>query len=98
MNTEKLIETALKYHELTEAFDRSVCKGPIIKGQIFPSDGKEFSMCNQNARVLKEELGKTVFAMGFSREDWLRAIQFTAHIHEERSCWPDRRGEAEGLH
>ena len=59
---ERLIrKLARQYHEETEAFDRTVCTGPIVRGSIRPMNGYEYKLVNQNAirvreRILQEAL------------------------------------------
>jgi hypothetical protein len=46
---------AVEYLDRTEAFDRTVCTGPIINGEIRPANGVEVVLINRNAKhILKE--------------------------------------------
>ena len=46
---------AFEYLDRTEAFDRTVCTGPIINHEIRPNNGRELALINKNAKqVLKE--------------------------------------------
>ena len=52
----KTHELAARYHELTEAYDRTVCTGPIVNGEIRPVTAQESAMINRNAQVVLSEL------------------------------------------
>lgn len=49
-------EIGKEYHERTEAFDRSICTGPIIRGEIMPNGGYELFEINRHAREVRNEL------------------------------------------
>jgi hypothetical protein len=72
---EQLRALAKEYHERTEAYDRTVCTGPIVRGAVMPVTGAERSAINRFAIYLRDHLGIQAAQMGFSRKDWIRAIQ-----------------------
>lgn len=45
----RLRELAEKYHADCEAFDRTVCTGPIVDGGIMPANAKEGAAINRHA-------------------------------------------------
>ena len=51
-------ELAKKYHDKTEAFDRTVCTGPIIDGAIMPASSYQSKVISQYACSLRHELFK----------------------------------------
>lgn len=61
-----LRELAREYHERTEAYDRTICTGPIIRGRIMPGAALETSAINRHAMQVLEDLkrrlpnGKTI--------------------------------------
>ena len=69
----KLNELAMRYHTETEAFDRTVCTGPIIRGSILPNGGKELAAISRNARAVFERLCGEAAEHGISRSDLWRA-------------------------
>ena len=72
----RLAELALEYHHRTEEFDRTVCTGPIHRGEIMPVTASERRRCYDNAMRVKEDLYiEFVRPLGFSRAEWLSAIQ-----------------------
>ena len=44
-----LIELAAHYNTSTEAYDRTVCTGPIVRGEIQPASSREFYLISRNA-------------------------------------------------
>lgn len=46
----RLSAAAEQYVAETEAYDRTVCTGPIKHGAIMPANGRELSLVNRNAR------------------------------------------------
>jgi len=53
---QKVHELAGRYHELTEAYDRTVCTGPIVNGDIRPATPRESAMINRNAKQVFADL------------------------------------------
>lgn len=73
----RLHEMAKEYHKRTEAFDRTVCTGPIRDGQIMPASGHQQLLISSNAAALRQEIwdrerGKMDNAVF---EDFIKAIQ-----------------------
>ena len=59
-----LIKLAAYYHDSTEAYDRTVCTGPIVSGEIQPASPREFYLISRNASytikmILADEPGIT---------------------------------------
>lgn len=53
---ELLFAVANTYVRDTEAFDRTVCTGPIIRGSVMPASPRERALINRNARSLFDDL------------------------------------------
>jgi hypothetical protein len=70
-----LSDLAKQYHETCESYDRTVCRGPIKDGQVMPSNGSELSLISRHAESLREQQLKQILPLGYTRRDWLRAIQ-----------------------
>jgi hypothetical protein len=68
-----LRELAREYHERTEAYDRSVCTGPIDRGRIMPANSDQFSAINKHAKMVREELTRRI-PVGKSTVDLHREI------------------------
>jgi hypothetical protein len=47
---------AEQYVRETEAYDRSVCTGPTVHGEILPATRHQFALVNRNARDLLASL------------------------------------------
>ncbi len=63
-----LDELAERYRRRTEAFDRTVCTGPIgPDGGILPANGRESSEINRNARRMLEQTLAEGERLGFDR-------------------------------
>ncbi len=52
----KIDDLAKRYHELTEAYDRTVCTGPIVNGSSQPSTPTESALINRNAKTVLSSL------------------------------------------
>lgn len=74
-NLIQLFKLAREYHQSTEAYDRSVCTGPYINGCIWPNSGHERHLINQNARYEMNRLTMEAYRLGFSKNEFLSAIQ-----------------------
>ena len=46
-----LIKLAAYYNASTEAYDRTVCTGPIVRGEIQPASPRELALINRNASL-----------------------------------------------
>ena len=46
-----LDKLARHYHDSTEAYDRTVCTGPIVSGEIQPASPRELALINRNASL-----------------------------------------------
>ena len=67
---------AAEYHQRAEAYDLTVCTGPIKHGGIMPVTAKELMMVNRHARALKHELGdRAERERGIQPFKVMRAIQ-----------------------
>jgi len=70
----KLRELALRYHAETEAYDRTVCTGPIVDGSIQPYGGRQTVLINQNARQVFLRIEAEAARHGISKAEMWRAI------------------------
>lgn len=52
----RLSAAAEQYVDETEAYDRTVCTGPIVKGSIMPADSHERGLVNRNAMRAMDRL------------------------------------------
>lgn len=72
---QRLRELAREYHDRTEAYDRTVCTGPILRNGIMPATDRERSLITQNADMLRAALDQEAAGLGFTWPQWLRAIR-----------------------
>ena len=70
----KLHELALRYHAETEAYDRTVCTGPIVDGSIQPYGGRQTVLINQHARQVFLRIEAEAARHGISKTEMWRAI------------------------
>jgi len=74
----RLEGAALKYHKVTEEYDRKVCTGPIIYGAITPSNSEEMTAINRNARKVREELLEELSDLKVTSNELWEAIRTVA--------------------
>lgn len=70
---QQLQTIAEQYVRETEAYDRSVCTGPIRHGAIVPATGRELALVNRNAQELLLSLSQR--HPQFTRTEIRRAVQ-----------------------
>lgn len=70
----KLQDMARQYHAECEAFDRTVCTGPIREGSIAPADYREMAAINRNAHKVMRRLSTEALGYGIERHELMRAI------------------------
>ena len=70
----KAAELAERYHRETEAYDRTVCTGPIRDGSVMPIGPHELALVNRNAIKVRAQIMAEAAAAGISAEDMRRAI------------------------
>lgn len=64
---------AAEYHEVCEAYDRTVCTGPIRDGRIMPTAGtKESALINKNSRDVRDRMLRE--RPGLTRQELQEAI------------------------
>lgn len=75
----KLRELAEEYHRRTEAYDRTICTGPIKRGAIMPATAWEGSQINRHAKAVRDELEVEAVKLGFTPQQWRDAIRRAAN-------------------
>lgn len=70
-----LDDLAREYYDRAEAYDRTVCTGPIRDGSILPASRHEHSLINRNATALLRELGERAERMGYTRNQLHQAMK-----------------------
>ena len=70
-----LHELAKEYHEKCEAYDRTVCTGPIGRDGILPVNSHERKLICENARVLLRGLMRKAKERGIGPVLTMKAIQ-----------------------
>ncbi len=53
---DEMLALASEYYDRTEAFDRTVCTGPVVDGGIRPVTYRELGMINRHATQVLREL------------------------------------------
>jgi hypothetical protein len=72
---EVALRLARQYHLETEAFDRSVCSGPVVDGSVWPSDGRELALVNRHAIQVRRRIIEDGRRQGVGGSLILRAIR-----------------------
>jgi hypothetical protein len=70
---QQLQAIAEQYVRETEAYDRTVCTGPIRYGEISPASPRELALVNRNAKELMNSLCQR--HPQFTRSEIFRAVQ-----------------------
>jgi hypothetical protein len=68
----ELREAVERYTRETEEFDRTVCTGPIVRGEIVPATGEERARCSRNALAVRERILREV---GCSSQEFQQALR-----------------------
>lgn len=61
---------AAEYCRRTEAYDRTVCTGPIGRDGILPATPREMSLIGRNAFAIKKELEQRALENGYTAEQF----------------------------
>jgi hypothetical protein len=70
----RLFALARAYHERTEAYDRTVCTGPIGRDGIMPATPRERGLINRNAGIVMREILHEGQMLGFTLAELRHAI------------------------
>ena len=70
----RLYEIATRYHKECEAYDQTVCTGPMGRDGIMPANPREMALINRNANAVRKIIEEDAFAQGIGREELSRAI------------------------
>lgn len=70
----QLHDLAKRYHDETEAYDRTVCTGPIVRGSIQPFRPWEVAAINRNARKVFDRIALEAARHEISRAELWRSI------------------------
>ena len=69
-----LYDLATRYHDETEAYDRTVCTGPIVRGSIQPFRPWEMAAINRNARQVFDRIAQEAARHDISRAELWHAV------------------------
>src|SRR5574337_277762 len=70
----RLHDLATRYHTECEAYDQTVCTGPIGQDGIMPASPREMALINRNAHAVRKRLTEEAAREGIGREELARAI------------------------
>lgn len=70
----KMDELAKRYHTECEAYDRTVCTGPVCHGSIMPATYREMALVNLNARSVRKRIEEEARVECITREELAQAI------------------------
>jgi hypothetical protein len=69
-----LVKLADEYHQRAEAYDRTVCTGPIGPDGIMPANHAELAKINRHAEQLRHELAGRALRAGFTLMQFKEAM------------------------
>lgn len=69
-----LYELATRYHTECEAYDRTVCTGPVLRDGIMPATQREMALINRNAHASRKRLIEEAAQKGISSEELSHSI------------------------
>lgn len=70
----KLHELAKRYHDGTEAYDRTVCTGPIVRDSIQAANSRELAQINRNARQVFDRIAREAASHDISKAELWHAV------------------------
>lgn len=71
----KIDDLAIRYHQETEAYDRTVCTGPIVNDSIQPITHRELWAVSANAFKVRTKLMQEAAREGITPLELLQAIR-----------------------
>ena len=71
----ELFDLAKSYYERTEAYDRTVCTGPIGRDGIMPANYREMALINRNALAVLKDVQEQAERLGYTREQLKAAMR-----------------------
>lgn len=93
---------AERYHVACEAYDRTVCTGPVLHGAVLPATRQEYRLINAHALEVLQRVQSEAAARGFTQMEVTAAIQAWRPLMDDtRNAEVVRRElavELEGLH
>lgn len=69
-----LYDLAKEYHDRCEAYDRTICTGPVTKDGIMPRTYSESYLIGKNARLIRQQVIELGLKLGLKEEEIDRAI------------------------
>lgn len=70
-----MTELACRYHRETEAYDKTVCTGPVVAGVIYPLNRKELCLVNINAQKTLGLIKQEAAAKNIDPKDLMHEIR-----------------------
>mgnify|MGYP001613740669 CR=1 FL=1 len=70
----RLHELATRYRTECEAYDQTVCTGPMGRDGIIPANPQEMALINRNAHAVRKRLMEEAAREGIESEELARAI------------------------
>lgn len=77
-----LWDLAREYYKRTEAFDRTVCTGPIGRDGIMPIDHQQAAIIGRNAYLVFRDLCRAAESDGFSSKELKEAMRSYVQSHQ----------------
>ena len=89
----KRYELATRYHVECEAYDRTVCTGPIGRDGILPADHREIGLIGRNAVTVRAQIYAEAKQYGIPKDEMRREIsrwhELMPNVLVSNSAMPD---------
>ena len=85
-----LVDLAKEYHTRTEAYDRNVCTGPILRGGIMPETPHQHRAIQRNATAVHRELFEKARQLGYTGIEWRKALHMALREIERQNPTGER--------
>lgn len=69
-----LFDLAAEYHRRCEAYDRTVCTGPVTRDGVLPADARQLYLINRHASTILHEIKSRATICGFTNKELMHAI------------------------
>jgi hypothetical protein len=79
----RLLDLAREYYRRTEAYDRTVCTGPMTRDGIMPATYRERGLINHHAGIVLSELRKQAERQGFTKDEFRSAMRLALEMGVE---------------
>jgi hypothetical protein len=88
-----LAALAMSYYERAEAYDCTVCTGPMGRDGVMPANYREMGLINRNAASVLRDVQEQAQRLGYTREQLKAAMLRAGRSPAPSSTQPTKEGE-----